>query len=146
MYKILVKTILLTLAVLQIACSGAFYISPKIRITNHSNIEMMLLVNFDYPDTGVDGAKYRIWRIAPNAENWYGDNRQYWINQMKKNGKVTVFFMPRSLREDYGREEAKRRFKPKEKLILTLEDLKSSKWEILYPYELNKTFKAVPHP
>jgi len=139
-------TLLLFLTMVVIGCAGSFYITPKIMFTNHSSQEMMVLANFNYPDTSLEKAQYRVWRMAPEGKQRYGNDQYYWKKNLRKSGKVTIFFMPRSLREEYGKEEAKKQFKPKEKLILSLEDLEKAEWQIFYPYELNKTFKTVPHP
>ena len=139
--------LIVLLSIVQISsCTTPLLISPKVLIYNRSTQEMAVFLNFDYPDTSIRGAKFISKRVPISELAGSAPSRYSWIKSLEKSQKVTIYFMPNSLLDNYGEKEAKRRFKPSEKLVLSLEDLKSSGWKIFYPYELNKTFKAVSHP
>ena len=100
-----------------------------------------MLGNYHYPDTSSENTKIAT-RI--NKNSYAGPPRSRFESGFRR-GKISFFFMPRKLFDDYGLNEAKKRFKPTEKLIVSKADLEKANWEIHYPFKWNKTFKPVPH-
>ncbi len=125
---------LICLAIIFCGCGNIAmdYTDNKIRIDNHSDQDIIVLVNYLYPDDSVKNAFYNGYTDAHSKGSIAAVNTT-WEEIIIRSKKITLFFMPKSYPEEFGEQKAKRYVSEKDKITLSIEDLEKMDWIVIYP-------------
>ena len=98
------------------------FFDDKLKVINHSQSDIQVLVNLDYPDTSIEKARYKQ-EIKANGASTILILNQTWEGVLKDKNKVTIFIIS----------EGKNDSESIEKIVLSKEQLDMMDWIVNYP-------------